>query len=165
MLVFFFCKSSKSFNAKSWISSRSINYGGIRIFFLLHFQVLFFLSLSVMIIILTYSLCLVGWCGSFRWVRGFLCGCNSILKWLCDYKLCFFVKLKMYWTCPRKCLEYTILYFCMNYCCVWDKQNVRVFLFVGLCFCYGLCDEMFMCKVMCVHVWECVGLLLLDGFG
>lgn len=77
-----------------------------------------------MIIILTRSPCLVGCCGSFRWVRVFVCSWLNIQVILCLEPV--FVPLKLYRACsPTWCLSVTVQ--------VWRNNKVCVFLFVSLC--------------------------------
>lgn len=79
-----------------------------------------------MIIILTRSLCLVGCCGSFRWVRG---SCLLVFKSFCASNLFLWLS-NCRRSSPKLCLWITVQ--------VWGNKKVCVLSFVVLCWC--VCD-------------------------
>lgn len=94
----------------------------------LWFWLVSFLS-SVMIIILTYPFCLIGWCGSFRWVRGFRFVVIQFHVTLClNFVHVYFIFLwgwKKIYTCP--CIWLTAEYLCTtDWSCVrWTQCCTR----------------------------------------
>lgn len=85
-----------------------------------------------MIIILTYSLCLVGWCGSFSVMRGFCLVVSQIQVTLCLNFVWFFCETEHVLNVPLYMVDDIVLCVCVtpSVCECELKEDVCTFVFV-----------------------------------